>query len=271
MKATLSLLGLYNYDNTILDGLVLPSNFASGETETLRENILVQTAELEIIYTQPDFLKRAITLWCEKEKDKWNHLKATQQYDYNPIWNADYNIDDTTLETRNLSGTNDTTETFTRNLQDDYTRDLIDNKSGESSSTEEIKNHINERSGDDTTTNSVYSYNNNTNEQPRDKSKIEYDSKNTENGKTLTDTEWSENDRATGGDSRNLTGGTTNRTDNDTTDTGTVNTGYHRYLRGNYGQTTTQQMIKEEQELAMFCIEDFIIEEFKQRFCVLVY
>lgn len=255
MKATLSLLGLYNYDGTILDGLVLPSNFAAGETETLRNNLLIETAELEILYTDTDFLKQAITLWCNKESDKWNWLKATQQYDYNPIWNADYNIDDTTLETRNLAGTNDTSVNFTRGLSDHETI--------ESESTEEIKDHINARSGDDTTTNSVYSYNENSTAQPREQSKTDYNSRNTENGKTLGDVE----------STRNLsqTGGTTTTTENDTTDTGTVNTGYHRYLRGNYGQTTTQQMIKEEQELAKFCIEDFIIQEFKERFCILVY
>lgn len=255
MRATMSLWGLYQYDNTILDGLVLPSNFASGDTETLRQSILVQTAELEVLYTEPSFLKSAIALWCDREKDKWNWLKATQQYDYTPIWNADYTIDDTTLETRDLKGTNDTTNNFTRGLTESETAN--------SNTEEEIKNHINERSGDDTTTTSVYSYNNNTDAQPREKAKTDYNSKNTENGKTITESE----------SSRELsqTGGTTNTIENDTSDTGTVNTGYHRYLRGNYGQTSTQQLIREEQELAKFCINDYIIQEFKERFCILVY
>ena len=40
---------------------------------------------------------------------------------------------------------------------------------------------------------------------------------------------------------------------------------------GNIGVTTTQQMIEQERDMAKFNIFQFILDEFKQRFCVLVY
>ena len=40
---------------------------------------------------------------------------------------------------------------------------------------------------------------------------------------------------------------------------------------GNIGVTTTQQMIEEERRTVKFSLYDYIIQEFKERFCVLVY
>lgn len=295
MRATMSILGMYNYDNTILDGLTLPENFESGDLEMIKTNLLIETGELEALYPNPAFFKYAVAQWSKKQQLEWYELRKSQLYDYNPIWNADYNIDDTTLETRDLKGTNDTTQ----NKTDQYTRGLTementtDNTDATTTDTtqeiqnaeteEEIKNHTNVRSGDDTTTNSVYSYNEVSTGTPRDSSKTDYNSRNTENGVTNTIAESTRSinhnsvfdEDKTG--SRNLSqaGGTTNtiadRIDNDTTDTGTINTGYHRYLRGNYGVTTTQRMIEEQREVVKFNLFNYIIKQFKERFCVLVY
>lgn len=40
---------------------------------------------------------------------------------------------------------------------------------------------------------------------------------------------------------------------------------------GNIGVTTTQQMIREEREVAEFDVIQYIINDFKSRFCLLVY
>ena len=44
-----------------------------------------------------------------------------------------------------------------------------------------------------------------------------------------------------------------------------------REEHGNIGVTTTQQMIKEEREIAEFSLYKMIIEEFMHRFCIMVY
>lgn len=53
------------------------------------------------------------------------------------------------------------------------------------------------------------------------------------------------------------------------TDTGTITR--VREEHGNIGVTTTQQMIKEEREIADWSLYQLIIDDFKQRFCIMVY
>lgn len=61
---------------------------------------------------------------------------------------------------------------------------------------------------------------------------------------------------------QNVAGGTDKNTFNDT---------LTRTESGNIGVTTTQQMLKEERESAVFNIYDHIIEAFKKRFCIMIY
>ena len=52
----------------------------------------------------------------------------------------------------------------------------------------------------------------------------------------------------------------------------TTSEGSHElHAHGNIGVTTTQKLIREEREVDKFNLYDIIIEEFKVRFCVLVY
>lgn len=53
------------------------------------------------------------------------------------------------------------------------------------------------------------------------------------------------------------------------TDTGTIKRS--RTEQGNIGITSTQQLIKEEREIAGFDIYEYITRDFKERFCVCVY
>ena len=60
-----------------------------------------------------------------------------------------------------------------------------------------------------------------------------------------------------------------NSSDASGTDTGTITR--TRTEQGNIGITTTQQMIKEERDVSTFDIYGYIVRDFKERFCVLVY
>lgn len=59
------------------------------------------------------------------------------------------------------------------------------------------------------------------------------------------------------------------KSDNEKNDTGTVTR--VRTEKGNIGVTTTQQMIREEREIADWSLYQVIIDEFKMRFCIMVY
>lgn len=62
-----------------------------------------------------------------------------------------------------------------------------------------------------------------------------------------------------------------NKTTIDHDTTGEANVERTRTEQGNIGITTTQQMIKEEREIAEYSLYKQIIDEFKRRFCIMVY
>lgn len=222
MRATMDLIAAYNYDNTILDLLVLPEAL---DRDALVDNLLMETAEREIIYSNLGFLKQAIGSWSKKNLSVWEELYKTQHYEYNPIWNKDGTI--TELETRDLKGSDHTTDNTDRidNLQDKETRDLKDD-----------------------TLESVYGFNSSS-DAPANK---------VEAGYTGTDT----NDHT----GRQDIDRTFNKA---TTDTGTVK--HERTEQGNIGLTSTQDLIKQQQELVKFNLMDYIIEDFSKKFCLGVY
>ena len=123
MRATVDLIGMYKYDSTVLDLMQIPEAL---DRQTLIDNLLMESAEMELLYNNIGFLKQAIGSWSAKNITVWNELYDTTQYEYNPIWNKDGTVTET--ETRNLAGTDHTTDNTDRvdNLQDKETRDLDD-------------------------------------------------------------------------------------------------------------------------------------------------
>lgn len=245
MRATLSLLGLYNYDNTVLDGFTLPSNFSSEELAAIKNNLLVETAEFEILYSDPVFLKFAITQWCNKRRSTWKWLRDSQLYEYNPLWNENYNDD----ITRDLRGTLDATDVRTDNLQTAKTGSDTKKLSGDDT----LK-----RSGTDSELNSVYAMDDQNNGSPDHGSQITYNSQNKTEYDSQTKTTYDSTVKDTGTQQQKL--------DHDTTDTGTIK----RKVQGLHG-AFPQEAIEKEQNIAMLNMLDFIIADFKKRFCLLVY
>ena len=228
LRSRLDLLGIYNYDNTVLDLLELPEDEEGNDLidrDTLKDNLLMDTAEMEIIYPDSSFLKLAIGAWSKKQVPIWTELYKSTQFEYNPIWN----VDGTVVEERDLAGTDYRT--------DDHT-------------TERTHDDTLERTHDDTVTtdNGTYGYNSST---LAPESKIE----NAHDG-TITDTH-------TG----TITDTDTGTINHDTTDTGSITT----TRQGNIGVTSTQSLIKEQRDVVQFNIMDYIINDFKNRFCLLVY
>lgn len=94
-KQFLSILGLYNYDASIFDNLELPDNI---DKSLVIDNILLDNAELSLVYTDYDFMKYAIGSWSRSELDIWNRLNKAFNEEYNPLWN----VDEDTTETREI-------------------------------------------------------------------------------------------------------------------------------------------------------------------------
>lgn len=237
-RAVVDLIGMYNYDNSVLDLMQIPEAL---DRPTFIDNLLMETAEMELLYNNVGFLKQAIGSWSRKNITVWNELFDTTQYEYNPIWNKDGHILET--ETRDLAGSDHTTDNTDRidNLQDKNTRNYEDKET---------------RDLDDSNTHSVYGFNS-------DSAARESKDEGEQNG---TDTI-----NHTGTDTYDHTGRQdVDRTFNKaTTDTGTIT--HERTEQGNIGLTSTQQLIQEQREVVKLNLMDIIINDFKQRFCLGVY
>lgn len=84
--AILSLLGLYKYDPTIFENILLPD---SVNTTSFFANLLAECGELEILYTDPVFFKEMLAYWSSKEFHVWEKLEKTLSLEYDPISNYD--------------------------------------------------------------------------------------------------------------------------------------------------------------------------------------
>ena len=286
MRATMDLIAAYNYDSTVLDLLEVPDEL---DRDILIENLLMETAEREIIYTNLGFLKQAIGSWSKKNLGVWNELYKTTQYEYNPIWNKDGTFKETV--TRDLATTEDTTtnvdrvdaleDLITRNLKDVNTRAYNDNETRnlEDKNTRAFTD-TETRDLDSNSIDSVYGFNSSS-DAPANKNVSEDNGTDTINH-TGTDTfnhTGTDNIAHTGTDTYDHTGtdktGHTGRQDldtkldKDTTDTGTITT--ERVEQGNIGVTSTQSLIQEQREVVKLNLMDIIIDDFQKKFCLGIY
>lgn len=105
MKATMSILALYNWDQTIFDNLVLPDTI---DRNILTYNLLFDCSELELLYPDFDSMKNFIGIWSNKELQTWERIAAAAAYEYNPIEN--YNRSETWTEQTDGNRTIDNTQ-----------------------------------------------------------------------------------------------------------------------------------------------------------------
>lgn len=85
-RATLSLLGLYQYDNTIFNELVLPDGM---DKQLYISNLLMETAEMEVLFSNPATMRSVIGIWSSAHLDSWVKMWNTTKLEYNPIENYD--------------------------------------------------------------------------------------------------------------------------------------------------------------------------------------
>ena len=130
MRATLSILGLYQREPTLFDELELPG---SMNKDVLIDNILYEAATLEAYYPDPNFMKFMIGRWSFMNQSVWQKLYDTTVIEYNPIFNYDrteeWSENEQMLDKRTLAGTERETST--------------DNSSGEIRSSGTVQSELN--------------------------------------------------------------------------------------------------------------------------------
>ena len=257
--AFLTVMGLYNFDNTLLNTLVFPGGM---DGDKLKNAILLETAELEVVYPDPRFFKTAINLWSNIRLDTWNRIFHAAQLEYNPIENYDRFETETSGNTRQHSGVDSTSESVQGSSVTDG-----ENSRTISNTTTTSNSNQGSGSGSQTTTNEITAFDSN--------ALVTHDRSATtgQNSSTLTQ------------NGTETQSGTDTRTD-DTTVTNTESkTGSfthgekiadsasrESHIHGNIGVTTSQQMLESEIAISeKLNVYDYIVQEFKRRFCILVY
>ena len=130
----LDIMALYNHDQTLFSAFQVPTSITWVEhgpdgdvthTESIPytkqniiDNILLECADLEVVYPDSDYMKLAIGTWSTKRLYTWQRIADVLYRKYDPFVNMNRHEWRTTLENRNLSGSE------TPNLTDRETRNL---------------------------------------------------------------------------------------------------------------------------------------------------
>lgn len=242
MRASLSILGLYQREPTLFDELELPGDM---NKDVLIDSILYEAASLEAYYPDPNFMKFMIGRWSFMNQSIWQKLYDTTVLEYNPIYNYD-RTEEWTENEKMLDGrTAASTETETRNL-----------KTGETSRTDS--------NGDVTTTGTM-------------KTELNVSGYNevtfTPSEETIeTPDTMTSNNVIVDGTRDSINTGTVSidKKDTESLDRKRDNLRTGRAF-GNIGVTTTQQMIQQERETVTFNMYKVITDSFVDRFCLMVY
>ena len=284
--AMLSILGMYEAYPTLFDGLILPTQaditndaekvsnpWVPNKTDFVNY-ICMELAEMGLVYASAPVMASMIAIWSKVHLPEWIQLYNTLLYKYNPIWNKDGLY----IETRDLDGKNErtadlkTTDTRTyTNLNDirTYTNLTDTHTLNNLTDTHTLNNLANEQTGSvehDVTAYDVNAYS-------PDKRDVYKNVKNTGTGSETnvgtgseTNTRSGEDKLSRNGEDKNVqdVGGTDKYY---TEDNGTIT----REESGNIGVTTTQAMIKEQREIVQFNLYDYMLQQFKRQFCVMIY
>lgn len=230
MSATVSLLGLSRINPDILSDMVLPDGL---DAYLVKDNLLAETAELELIYPDALFMQAMIGRWSQKELPIWTRLYKTTLLDYNPIENYDRIEEWTEGENSARSVDAETTGNSTTGSTGST------NTSGTTTASATGQNYVSAYNEPDFTPTEK-----DTNTQNGSSETVQHEEGNV-NVKTAADTTTSETEKR------------------DLSRSGRAH--------GNIGVTTSQQMIESERQVSLYNIIDVIINSFKNRFCLQVY
>lgn len=284
--ATLTVLGLYNNDNSLFSEMAYPEGFSDDDKQTVVGNILSECAELEILFPDYDTCKTMIGLWSKINLSVWNRIFSVSQLSYNPIENYNRTEQETiTGDLREVHSGNDVNRLSGQDVQATTGSDTISNTGEETNtqsgtdSTQGIRKNTQTNSGTDSTTKSVTTYDSNT-LQVQEKSdtlhghKVE-DSETSSDSVTygkIEETEATNTETMTHGKTDTLTHGKTETFTHGEQIVHDNETVRESHISGNIGVTTSQQMIEQEIEIsAKLNVMQMIVDSFKNRFCILVY
>ena len=83
---TISVLGMWQFDNALFDKFTVPEQI---DKQDVVDAILLECAELPVVYTNWDILQGAIGLLSKRRLHAWERMATALFEDYNPLHNFD--------------------------------------------------------------------------------------------------------------------------------------------------------------------------------------
>lgn len=104
-SAILTIIGLYNYDHTLFDNMIMPEGI---DRDLVIDAIIMRGGEYEVLYSDLNLLKSLIGSWSKQWYNVFsNWLRANNEIDtVNPLYNYD-RLEDWTDSSANHSTSND--------------------------------------------------------------------------------------------------------------------------------------------------------------------
>ena len=273
-SSKMTMIGMYNWDNTIFSELLLPTGI---DKDLFINSLLLKGGEFEVLYPDPNFMKNAIKIWGMKWFRTFSEWYKGTQAEWNPIYNYDRYEDARDDGYRNYSSTNtaDYTDKRTAALQDKHVTDLKEdntvdlqdkNTFGNTDTTSQIKKSETEHQ--------VAAYDSDT-YQPSSKDLIDNgDSKVDHTGTVTVNKTGSESAETKGTDTMDHTGTDTMNhsgtlSDIEGKDNNTNVRKAHMY--GNIGVTTSAAMLKEFYDIAQWNLYNHMSDVFTSELLIPVY
>lgn len=99
---TISVLGMWQFNNALFDKFVVPEQI---DKQDVVDAILLECAELPVVYTNWNILQGAIGLLSKRRLHAWERMAKALFEDYNPLHNFDRYEDSEDDENTDSSGT----------------------------------------------------------------------------------------------------------------------------------------------------------------------
>lgn len=146
-SAILTIYGIESYMQAHNDSLFADVMFPRGiDKETAINECIINSGEFEVIYSDANFLKEAITHWSRAYYSNFEKLYKAFTSDFNPIENYDRyeSITDSTVSNHNSSANSNNTGNTTENVSAFDSNDMIPNSSNTDTSNTNASTSSNE-------------------------------------------------------------------------------------------------------------------------------
>ena len=258
MQSKITLIGMYNFDNSLFDGLTFPTGI---DRDLAIDRILNKSEEFELVYSDFDYLQERIEIWAKTWERTFKKWVDALSIDYDPLYN--YDRKEIYTDTRSRDYKDENEKNFADNHSRNYENSQTETSSENSSS---ISNTV---TGSETSSN--------TEQKKSAYDEAGYSDRQKETAGATT------NQTGSGNASGTITGSVSNDANSNEISSNIGNekaktsglsneiAQHEAHLFGNIGVTTSQQMLESELNIATWNLYEHISDIFIDEFCILVY